>query len=136
MIDVGLASALARAFQRFWAGDPEGAAFTAAPRVEALTRNLLLIIDEPIYRTQRTSTPGQYPGLGALLAFLKAKGMNESWYRFIYTLCANPAGGTNIRNEISHGFINFVNTTYAALLLQAAAYMATLQPGRAEPVNP
>ncbi|MEV5898331.1 DUF4209 domain-containing protein [Nonomuraea fuscirosea] len=136
IIDVGLAAALARAFQRFWVGDPEGAAFTAAPRVEALARNLLLVVDEPIYRTQRANTPGQYPGLGALLAFLKAKGVNESWYRFIYTLCANPAGGPNLRNDISHGFISFVNTTYAALLLQAAAYLATLQPGRAEPVDP
>lgn len=136
ILDIGLAAALARAFQRFWAGDPEGAAFTAAPRVEALARNLLLVIDEPIYRTQRTNTPGQYPGLGVLLAFLKAKGMNESWYRFIYTLCANPAGGPNLRNDISHGFISFVNLTYAALLLQAAAHMATLQPGKIEPVDP
>ncbi|MBM0256323.1 DUF4209 domain-containing protein [Micromonospora sp. 4G55] len=129
MVEPDFGRALARTFVRYWLGDYEGAAYVAAARLEAVTRHLVIALDAGIYRLQRQSKPGQYPGLGALLQVLKQKGLDESWYRFILTLCANPAGGWNIRNDLMHGFINNLGAPAAAFLLQAVLFLATLQPG-------
>jgi hypothetical protein len=131
-----LGAAIARAFARFWAGDAEAAAFTIAPRIETLARNLLIASDMGIYRTQRRQSPGQYPGLKVLLDKLLQLGLDPSWHRYIVVVCAHPVGH-NLRNEIAHGFVPDISDTGAALLLQAAAHLATLvpaPPGQAEPV--
>ena len=120
-----LAAAIARSFLRFWAGDAEGAAFTITPKIEALTRNLLIQADVGIYRLQRQQSPGQYPGLRFLLDELLKRGLDASWHRFMLVLCAHVVG-FNFRNELSHGFILSVDDGLAALLLQAAAYLANL----------
>ena len=127
LVDDGLAGALSRILMRYWTSDFEGAAFTAAPRVETLARRLVLATGHGVYRLQRERKPGQYPGLGALLDALTQRGLDESWFRFIYTLCANPAGW-NIRNEISHGFVDDVHAAVAALLIQALLYLSSLEP--------
>jgi hypothetical protein len=122
------AASISRCFIRYWAGDAEGAAFTAAPKIETLARNLVLALDAGVYRIQRNEKPGQYPGLGVLLGVLREKGMDESWYRNILTVCGNPAGGPNIRNDIAHGFVDSVGSPGAALLLQCIIYLWNLVP--------
>jgi hypothetical protein len=77
----------------------------------------------PLYRTQREKSPGQYPGLGALLPELHRAGLDESWYRFLHTYFASVAG-TNIRNELLHGFIDEIGEPASALILTAALYLA------------
>jgi hypothetical protein len=119
-----LADALARAFLRFFNGDPEGAVFTAAPRLEALARDLVLQGGLPAYRTQRAKSPGQYPGLGALLAMLLAAGFDESWIRYLGTLLANPMG-QNARNELLHGFIDVPPESWATLVFVGVLFLAT-----------
>jgi Domain of unknown function (DUF4209) len=114
---------LARAFAHFWRGDPEAATYVAAPRIEALVRQLVLGLGRGIYRTQRERTPGQYPGLGALLPILRGNGLDSSWIRFLFTFLANPAG-LNFRNGLSHGFLGPVAAPEAALTLVAALYLA------------
>ncbi|MGX1268103.1 DUF4209 domain-containing protein [Streptomyces phaeoluteigriseus] len=126
LTDEDLAHALARAFIRYWAGDAEGAAFTIIPRIETLVRNLVIAMDRGVYRLQRDQKPGQYPGLGYLLDILKAHGMDESWHRCVLTVCANPAGGWNIRNEVAHGFIVNMGMPVAAVVLQIAIYLWSL----------
>jgi hypothetical protein len=121
-----LARALARSFIRYWGGDPEGAAFTIIPRIETLTRNLVVALDRGVYRLQRDQKPGQYPGLGYLLGLLKEHNMDESWHRCVLTVCANPAGGWNLRNEVAHGFVDDVPAPPAAVVLQVALYMWSL----------
>ncbi|UGQ15126.1 DUF4209 domain-containing protein [Yinghuangia sp. ASG 101] len=128
LVDEDLAGAIARSFTRFWVGDFEAAGFTAAPRIETLARNLLISSNVGIYRLQRNEKPGQYPGLGFLLGALLETGLDESWYRCLYTVCANPAGGWNVRNEISHGFVDNVPSAVAAVLLQALMYLWLLAP--------
>jgi hypothetical protein len=128
LIDDQLASALARVLLRFWTGDYEGAAFTAAPRIEALARQLVLAVDAGVYQLQRATRPGQYPGLARLLEVLKDRGLDESWYRMMHTVCSNPAGGWNIRNEIGHGFVDDVQAPVAAVLLQALLHLVFLGP--------
>lgn len=126
-----LAAAIGRAFLRFWAGDAEGAVFTITPRIEALTRNLVLASGAGIYRTQRQNTPGQYPGLRVLLDELLKREMDPSWHRFVLVLCAHVAG-MNFRNELSHGFVDNASDGIAAILLQAAAYLAALRSSAAQ----
>lgn len=132
LIDQPLAQAIARAFLRWWAGDYEGAGFTIAPRIETLARNLLLATNAPLYRLQRDRAPGQYPGLGYLLEQLRSLGYAESWYRYLYTLLANPAG-PNLRNEMTHGFADNLDLVTAALLLHCAANLALASPGATAP---
>lgn len=121
-----LAHALARAFIRYWTGDAEGAAFTVIPRIEAMVRNLVIAMDRGVYRIQRDQKPGQYPGLGYLLDVLKTHGMDESWHRCALTVCANPAGGWNIRNEVAHGFVMNLAMPPAAVLMQLTMYLWSL----------
>ncbi|MFJ5267111.1 DUF4209 domain-containing protein [Streptomyces sp. NPDC088358] len=123
-----LAASIARCFIRYWTGDPEGAAFSAAPKIEALARNLVIGLDAGVYRLQRNDKPGQYPGLGTLLGVLREKGLDESWYRNILTICGNPAGGWNLRNDLAHGFIDNAGSPPAALLLQSVVYLWALGP--------
>jgi hypothetical protein len=118
-----LADALARAFLRFFNGDLEGAVFTAAPRLEALVRDLVLKGGLPAYRTQRAKSPGQYPGLGALLAMLLAAGFDESWIRYLGTLLANPMG-ENARNELLHGFVDLPPESWATLVFVGVLFLA------------
>lgn len=123
------AAPIARSLIRFWTRDYEGAAFTAAPRIEALARDLVVALDAGVYRLQREQRPGQYPGLAALLTVLRKHEMDESWFRMVYTVCCNPAGGWNLRNEIGHGLVDGVAAPGAAVLLQALLYLAFLGPG-------
>ncbi len=125
VVDMSLGLGLARSFHRWWAGDFEGAAFTVVPRIETLVRNLLLGVNEGIYRLQRQSTPGQYPGLGYLLGVLRAHGLDESWHRYLSTLLVNPTG-MNLRNELLHGFVGDVDLVVSALFLQVSVYLTCL----------
>lgn len=126
LTDEDLAQALARSFIRYWVGDAEGAAFTIIPRIETIVRNLVVAMDRGVYRLQRDQKPGQYPGLGYMLDILKSHGMDESWHRCVLTVCANPAGGWNIRNEIAHGFVANLGMPVAAIVLQLAIYLWSL----------
>ncbi len=127
-VELPLAAALGRGFLRWWAGDYEGAAFTVAPRIEALARNLLLCVNAPLYRLQRERSPGQYPGLGFLLDQLRQFGLPESLYRYLFTFLANSAG-MNVRNELAHGFMDNCDLGSSAVLLHCAAVLARLQSG-------
>jgi len=118
-----LAAALARAFLRFFNGDSEGATFTAVPRLEALARELVLKGNLPTYRTERAKSPGQYPGLGALLAMLRAAGLDESWTRYLGSLLSNPMGA-NARNELLHGFVDIPPESWAVLVFVGALFLA------------
>jgi hypothetical protein len=131
VVNPDLAAALARSLLRYWTGDYEAAAFTAAPRVETVARRLVQSLGVGVYRLQRQQTPGQYPGLAPLLETLLQHGMDPSWHRFVYTLCVNPMG-PNFRNNISHGYINNMGEWPAALLLQAVFFLTALHPSSAE----
>lgn len=121
------AHALGRAVVRFNEGDPEAAAFTALPLVERTLRDLLLSLDEAVYRLQRQRTPGQYAGLGALLTLLADRELDESWHRFLRSFLCAP-NGLNFRNEVLHGFVDGVPPSYAGLVLIAEMYLLMIKP--------
>src|SRR3954447_18695073 len=93
--------------QSFDSGEFEASLYVAMPRVETLVRSLLLAVNRPIYRIPRSGSPGQYPGLGALLPELRDAGLDRSWMRFLLTFFTGPFG-LNFRNETSHGFVETV----------------------------
>ncbi|GAB3746938.1 hypothetical protein GCM10027598_85300 [Amycolatopsis oliviviridis] len=118
---------LADALTRYWRQDYEACAYLLTPKIETMLRTLARAIDEPVYLTQRKNTPGKYVGLGTLLSTLGKHGLDESWSRYLSTLLAGPTG-TNLRNELAHGFVDEVSAPTAALLVQAALYVAGLVP--------
>ncbi len=128
---VGLA--IACSLLRYWAGDSEGAAYTIVPRIESLARELVLRTERGIYRLQQEHTPGQYAGLGQLLPIMcEEYGLTESRTRFLSTLLRHPAG-TNLRNQMLHGFVGDPGPGIAAVLLHAALGIATIGPTPAPP---
>lgn len=128
-----LAAILARGFVRHFTGDFEGSTYTIMPKIEALVRSVVLACGLPVYRTQREKSPGQYPGLGALLPELRKAGLDESWFRFLHTYLASTSG-TNTRNELLHGFVGEITEPASALILIAALYLA-VGIGLAEPAD-
>lgn len=125
------ARTLADALLRYWQGDYEGCAYILTAKIEAIARNLSRSLDEPVYSLQRKKSPGKYVGLPSLFRILRDRGMDESWYRHLQTLlCSMP--GLNYRNELAHGFVDEVQQPTAALLIQAALYLAMLGPAPAE----
>lgn len=106
---------------------PKGRCLLLHLALKRLRETLVLASGAGIYRTQRQSAPAQYPGLRVLLDELLRRGMDPSWHRFIFVLCAHVAG-MNFRNELSHGFVDDVSDGTAAVLLQAAAHLAMLGP--------
>ncbi|HWD03568.1 MAG TPA: DUF4209 domain-containing protein [Amycolatopsis sp.] len=126
---------LADALTRYWRQDYEACAYLLAPKIETMLRALARAIDEPVYLTQRKNTPGKYVGLGTLISTLGKHGLDESWGRYLSTLLAGPTGW-NLRNELAHGFVDEVSAPMAALLIQAALYVANLVPRADEPPAP
>lgn len=126
--DTDLASSLARAFRHWWAEDYEAAAAIAYPLVEAAVRSLLRELDEGIYRLQKASDPGQYPGLWSMLEALEEIALDESWAYFIRWLLLGPPTGINLRNDLAHGFIRSPGAVYSVLILRAAAVLVPLTP--------
>jgi len=121
--DVKLLRSLAKGFRHFWHGDTESCVYLVTPRLETSARNLLLELDEGIYRVEAAKDPGGYPGLYVLLDKLELIALDESWAYFLRWLLLGPFGA-NLRNDVAHGLP--VNTTveYAALTLRAVATLA------------
>jgi hypothetical protein len=120
----------ARAAGRTWNEDYEAAAAVAFPLVEASVRSLLRELDESIYRLQKASDPGQYPGLWTVLEALEQSALDESWAYFIKWLLLGPPTGINLRNDLAHGFIHDPGGVYSLLVLRAAAVLVPLtRPG-------
>jgi hypothetical protein len=87
-------------------------------------RALLLELNEPVYRTAVGDSPGQFPGLGALLPDLVENGFDPDWERFLRTLLLGE--GANVRNLVAHGFMDEVDRDKAALVLRALVRLALI----------
>jgi Domain of unknown function (DUF4209) len=124
--DMRLVSSLARALRHWWNEDYEAAAAVAFPLVEASVRSLLRELDESIYRLQKASDPGQYPGLWTMLEALEQSPLDESWAYFVKWLLLGPPTGINLRNDLAHGFIHAPGGVHSLLVLRAAAVLLPL----------
>jgi hypothetical protein len=127
LLPAGTPRVLADALLRYWSKDYEGCIYILAPKIETILRHIARTLDEPVYRLQRNHTPGKYVGVAVLLQTLSKHGLDESWNRYLNTLLCSPIGW-NLRNELAHGFIDVVSGPMAALVVQAALYLAALEP--------
>ncbi|MFL6108012.1 MAG: hypothetical protein ACJ72L_13705 [Marmoricola sp.] len=122
--DPGGARILAKALRHFWARDYLETAYLAAPATEAAARRLLRELDEGVYQVQVGKNPGKYPALGTLLDALLDFGLDPSWHYFLSWLLLGP-DGSNIRNDVAHGFTVGMDGVHAALVLRAASVLVT-----------
>lgn len=122
--DPAAANLLAKCFGHFWAGRFLEVTHLAAPATEAAARRLLRELDEGVYQVQVGKSAGKYPGLGVLLDELLTFGLDPSWHFFMTWLLLGP-DGANVRNHVAHGFMVEPDSTYAALVLKAAAALIT-----------
>lgn len=131
-VTAGIARSVRRALECFWDGQWEASVGVGMPRIEALARQLVLLLDEPVYRLQRAEAPGQYPGLGVLIGILAEKGIPESWIRYLRTAFSHVAG-KNLRNEHAHGFIDDPGAGVAVIVCHALLFLARQQISKVEP---
>ncbi|WP_203711341.1 DUF4209 domain-containing protein [Asanoa siamensis] len=129
--DVNLLRSLAKGFRHYWRGDTESCIYLVTPRLETAARNLLLELDEGIYRVEAAKDPGGYPGLYVLLDKLEQIALDESWAYFLRWLLLGPFGA-NLRNNMAHGLPLKTTPEYAALTLRAVAVLALVS----SPVGP
>jgi hypothetical protein len=122
--DPGGARILAKSFRHFWTRDYLETTYLAAPATEAAARRLLRELDEGMYQVQVGRSPGKYPALGTLLDALLDFGLDPSWHYFLSWLLLGP-DGSNIRNDVAHGFTVGMDDVHAALVLRAASVLVT-----------
>ena len=124
--DITLATALARSFHRYWNGDYDGSLHTAATRVEAGARAMVMLLDEPAYTVARINAQGKYVGLDKLLDILARRDFDPNWDRFMRTLLLGPTG-QNLRHDIAHGLVlGEPSPATAALALRACSLFVHL----------
>ncbi len=124
-VSAPVARSVAGGLRHYAAGDWEAAQCVVAPRIETVARSLALAAGVALWRTQQGHSQGQYPGLGALLGELRKAGLDESWYRFLWTYLASPAGA-NHRNELAHGLLDNFDPVNATLLIFAVLFLISV----------
>jgi hypothetical protein len=134
--DDGTALMVATALIRFWTRDYDGAFYIALPQIERTIRTQVVDADAGVYRLQRDKTPGQFPGVGALLDDLaQLYDLDEDWHRYYKVMLAHP-GGPNLRNLAAHGFMTTIHRDQAALVLHLLMHLGTLQRRPSGPPEP
>jgi hypothetical protein len=121
-VDRRTAELLGRALRHLLNGDVDEAAHLAVPRVEHLVRSLIICAGLGVYRAQRESQPGQYPGLGTLTPMLRYLKVDDNWINFIETVFTGS--GLNARNDIGHGFPNFDPMIASLAAIRASVYLS------------
>lgn len=113
----------AQALRYFWAGDVSGAARVAIPLIEASARELLFLMDEPLYRLERGASPGRFPAMDFYVDKLEELDLDPDWVAALRATLLS--GGQNLRNRLAHGFqIDFTAEEAAVLIRLAGLFIA------------
>lgn len=113
-----LASSFAKALRLYWSGDPSSSARLTIPLIEAGARELLFLMDQPLYRMERGGSPGRFPAMDFYLEKLEQVGLDVDWVTALRASLLS--GGMNLRNRLAHGFQLEFSAGEAALLLRLA----------------
>lgn len=133
--DRDLAKGYADAFNAHLRGEYSASARLGIPLVEAGMRGLLLMLNEPIYRLERGSSPGRFPALDFYVDHLVDLGLDEDWGRAIQI--ALLGNGMNLRNLFAHGYkLTFTAEESATVLRLAGLFVAMPVPTANLPSNP
>lgn len=118
-----LARPFANALCMYWAGDRSSAARLAIPLIEAGARELLFLMDQPLYRMERGASPGRFPAMDFYVDRLEQVGLDADWVTALRGVLLS--GGMNLRNRLAHGFkLDFTDTEAALVLRLAGLFLA------------
>lgn len=116
--DPKLVRPFAQALRLHWSGDPSSAARLAIPLIEAGARELLILMDEPLYRSERGASPGRFPAMDFYLELLEKADLDPDWATALRGTLLS--GGMNLRNRLAHGFKLDFSEEESALVLRLA----------------
>lgn len=131
-VDAETAECIARAIELFWEERFDESAHVIVPRIERTVRELARQLGIPVVRAVGGDREiGGVVTLGPLLRDLAPVFPDAGWHAYLSNLLADPLG-LNLRNSISHGLHGRVGPLDAALLVQAALFLAGLALGEEE----
>jgi hypothetical protein len=110
-----------------WAGKFSDSARLSIPLIERAARELLLRLDEPLYRTQRGESPGRFPAMDFYVDALAKRDLDPDWDRALRVTLLSP--GMNLRNLSAHGFTLSFSEYQSALLLRLAGLFCAMPIG-------
>ena len=111
-----LTARLGVALESFWEGNYEAAGWHCLFNIEGAAREILLLLDEPLYRVQVGESRGKFPSLDFYIEALEKRGFDPNWSRTIKSVLL--ADGMNLRNLAAHGYDVSIGRTEAVLLIR------------------
>ncbi|WP_426939744.1 hypothetical protein [Pseudarthrobacter sp. S6] len=122
--DAAQANHFSRSLALHWAESYSDSARLSIQLIESAARSLLLTLDEPLYRTERGDSPGQFPALGFYVEALAKRDLDPDWVRALRVTLLSP--GMNLRNLAAHGFMLDFTAQQSALLLRLAGLFCAM----------
>jgi hypothetical protein len=117
----------AQALRLYWLGDPSGTSRLVIPLVEASARELLFMMDQPLYRTERGASPGRFPAMDFYIESLERLNLDPDWAQALRGTLLST--GMNLRNRLAHGFQMEFSSAEAALLIRLAGLFIAMPIG-------
>lgn len=114
----------AHALHLHWEESASDSARVSIPLVEAGARRLLLLLNEPIYRLERGSSPGRFPAMDFYIDKLEELELDPDWASALRTALLSP--GANARNMAAHGFKFDFTPSEAAVLIRLAGLFCAM----------
>ena len=118
---------IARAVECFWDEEYDESAHLIVPRLESILRDMARASGILIVKPAQEGRFGGVVSLNVVLAKLRELFEPAPWFDYLEALLCDPLG-LNLRNDIAHGLLKRAGGTQAALLIQAACYLALLSP--------
>ncbi len=116
---------IARAVEQFWDKEYDEAAHLITPRLESVLREMARLSGIAIVKPAQEGRFGGVVSLNVILAKLRELYEPAPWFDYLEALLCDPLA-TNLRNDLAHGLLKTVGGVHAALLIQAACYLALL----------
>jgi hypothetical protein len=116
---------IARAIEFFWDEEYDESAHLIVPRLESVLRDIARLCRIPIVKPAQEGRFGGVVSLNVILSKLRELYEPAPWFDYLEALLCDPLA-TNLRNDIAHGLRQRVGGAHAALLIQAACYLALM----------
>lgn len=118
-----LVTPFAEALRAYWMGDHSGATRLAIPLIEAGARELMILMNEPLYREEQGGSPGRYPAMDFYVDTLEKLSFDPDWAQALRSTLLSD--GMNLRNRFAHGYkLSFTRHESALVLRLAGLFVA------------
>jgi hypothetical protein len=125
LIGVGRGERIARSLELFWDQEYDESAHLITPRLESVLRDMARRSGILIVKRAEEGRFGGVVSLNVVLSKLRELYEPAPWFDYLEALLCDPTA-INLRNDIAHGLVDRVGRTHAALLMQAACYLALM----------